>query len=105
GAPNRKMTLREALPGSIVIFVLWFLFSWLCSLYVTYAARYSLLYGSLCGVIVLLLWLYFFGVLLMVGAELNGILMTNGSWRERQRLRIKQTDPPAQSAEQADNPA
>jgi uncharacterized BrkB/YihY/UPF0761 family membrane protein len=72
---------------------------------VTYAARYSLLYGSLCGVIVLLLWLYFFGVLLMVGAELNGILMTNGSWRERQRLRIKQTDPPAQSAEQADNPA
>ncbi len=105
GAPNRKMTLREALPGSIVIFVLWILFSWLFSLYVTYAARYSLLYGSLCGVIVLLLWLYFFGVLLMVGAELNGILMTNGSWRERQRLRIKQTDPPAQSAEQADNPA
>lgn len=37
-------------------------------------ARYSLLYGSIGAVIVLMIWLYLTGIILIMGAELNHVL-------------------------------
>ncbi len=47
-------------------------FSW----YAANAARYSLLYGSIGAIIVLLLWIRLFALVMILGAELNGVLMT-----------------------------
>ena len=39
-------------------------------------AHYSLLYGSIGAVIVLLIWLYMSATVLIMGAELNGTIMS-----------------------------
>ena len=48
----------------------------LYSLYVDNFADYSLLYGSIGTVIVLMIWLYLSAVTLIMGAELNGTLIS-----------------------------
>ena len=50
--------------------------SWLYSFYVDNIANYSMLYGSIGTVIVLLIWLYMSAAILIMGAELNGTLMS-----------------------------
>jgi len=45
--------------------------SWALRLYVACFADYGATYGSLGGVILLILWLYLTGVALLVGAEIN----------------------------------
>ena len=39
-------------------------------------ANYSLLYGSIGTVIALMIWLYMSSVVLIMGAELNGTIMS-----------------------------
>ena len=48
--------------------------SWLYSFYVENFAHYSMLYGSIGTVIVLMIWLYMTANVLILGAELNGVL-------------------------------
>ena len=50
--------------------------SLLYSLYVDKIAHYSTLYGSIGTVIVLLIWLYLGAVTLIMGAELNGTIIS-----------------------------
>ena len=50
--------------------------SWLYSFYVDNIANYSMLYGSIGTVIVLLIWLYMSAAILIMGAELNGTLIS-----------------------------
>lgn len=38
-------------------------------------SRYSVIYGALGAVVVLLLWLYLASVMLIMGAEFNSVLM------------------------------
>ena len=45
-------------------------------------ARYSILYGALGTVIVLMIWLYMSANVLILGAELNGTLVA--LWKERE---------------------
>ena len=54
----------------------WVGLSWLYSFYVDNIANYSMLYGSIGTVIVLLIWLYMSAAILIMGAELNGTLMS-----------------------------
>ena len=51
-------------------------FSWLYAWYVENVAHYSLLYGSIGAVIVLLIWLNVSAMTLIMGAECNGALMS-----------------------------
>lgn len=46
------------------------------SFYVEHFANYSVIYGTLEAVIVLLMWLYMTAVILILGAELNAALQT-----------------------------
>ena len=54
----------------------WLALSWLYAFYVDNVAHYSLLYGSIGAVIVLLIWLYMSAATLILGAELNGTLIS-----------------------------
>ncbi len=73
-APNRSMTLREVLPGSAFSTVGWILVSSLFSFYVNKFADYSRMYGSIGGVIALLVWLYWISIIIILGGELNASL-------------------------------
>jgi membrane protein len=58
-------------PGSLAGVVLWLLFSFAFRVYLYYFDRYSITYGSLGAVIVLLLWFYLTGAAILVGGKVN----------------------------------
>jgi membrane protein len=58
-------------PGSIIGVVLWLLVSGVLRLYLRHFDSYSLTYGSLGAVIVLMLWFYLTGVAILLGGKIN----------------------------------
>jgi membrane protein len=58
-------------PGAALATLLWLGISLGFRAYVQFAGDYNATYGTIGGVIVLLLWLYFSGFAILVGAELN----------------------------------
>lgn len=76
-APTIHLPFRQVFVGAITATILWLLFSYGFSIYVRNFANYSATYGSLGGVIVLMLWLYLTGLALIIGGEINAILYRN----------------------------
>jgi len=74
-APNRKISFIEVLPGAFFSTLGWVATSWVFSFYVNNFANYSRTYGSLGGIIVLLLWLYLSSIIILLGGELNAVLV------------------------------
>lgn len=72
-APNKTFPFKHVLPGAIVATVLWQLTSLIFSFYVNNFGSYSATYGSLGGVIVLMLWLFLTGLILVIGGEVNAV--------------------------------
>ncbi|MGD6834024.1 YihY/virulence factor BrkB family protein [Sutcliffiella halmapala] len=72
-APNVDKTFKEVIPGSLVATIIWQLISLGFSFYVSNFGNYSSTYGSLGGVIVLMLWLFLTGLALVIGGEINAI--------------------------------
>jgi membrane protein len=73
-APNIKLRWRLVTPGGLFALVALIVSSHLFSLYLRYAPSYSVTYGSLGAVIVLMLWLYLMGMTLLVGGEINSVI-------------------------------
>jgi membrane protein len=65
---------RRVVPGALLAVALVIVISWGFSLYVRTLARYTLYYGSLAAIAVLLIWLWLASVAILVGAELNSQL-------------------------------
>ena len=84
--PNLHLKFREVWPGALFSLVAWILVSWAFSFYVDNLARYSVLYGSLGAIIVLMLWLYIVSMILLMGPQLNHTLVVMRLYRlENQR--------------------
>jgi membrane protein len=73
-APAARQRFRWISPGSILAFVFWLIFSLLFSLYASMAGSYNETYGSLAGVIILLLYVYYSALIMLVGAEINQVI-------------------------------
>ena len=58
-------------PGSIVGVALWLIVSAVLRVYLRYADSYSVTYGSLGGVIILMLWFYVTGIAILLGGKMN----------------------------------
>ena len=72
--PNAKLTLKSVLPGAMFSTIGWILTSLAFSFYVSNFANYSNTYGSIGGIIVLMLWLYFTGNILLIGGQVNAVM-------------------------------
>ena len=58
-------------PGSLAGVVLWLIVSFVLRLYLRHFDSYSLTYGSLGAVIILMLWFYLTGVAILLGGKIN----------------------------------
>ncbi|MGE0645011.1 MAG: YihY/virulence factor BrkB family protein [Nitrospira sp.] len=69
--PNVEQHWRWVTPGAVVAVILWLCLSLAFKLYVTNFGNYNVAYGSIGGVIVLMLWLYLSGTVILLGGEIN----------------------------------
>ena len=73
-APNARLSFRRILPGTVLFTAVWLVATDLFGLYVSHFASYNSTYGTLGGVVILLVWFYLTAFILLVGAELNAVL-------------------------------
>ena len=74
-APDlHEQQLRWLTPGAAVGVILWLLVSFLFGSYLNFYNHYSVVYGSLGAVIILLLWFYLTGVTILFGGEVNALI-------------------------------
>ncbi|MTH53562.1 YihY family inner membrane protein [Bacillus mangrovi] len=74
-APNKRMKWRDAFPGALFAAVGWIAVSYLFSYYVSNFGNYSATYGSIGGIIVLMIWFYMTGMIIIMSGELNALLV------------------------------
>ena len=70
GAMRRPVVLLSSLLAALAIAGASVLFSW----FIGMSSRYALVYGSLASLIILLVWLYLCGNLLLLGAVVGRVL-------------------------------
>src|SRR3954453_856840 len=70
-APDADQDWTWVSPGAVLATALWLVASLAFKVYVANFSNYNATYGSLGGIIVLMLWFYISGVAILVGAEMN----------------------------------
>lgn len=71
---NPRIRVTSVLLGALFATVGWFALTFGFSIYVSNFGNYSATYGSIGGVIVLMLWLYFTGIILIIGGTINATM-------------------------------
>jgi membrane protein len=120
-APDVEQRWPWILPGAHLATALWLLISLGFRFYVTHFGQYNKMYGAIGSVIVMLLWFYLSGLVLLFGAEFNSevehaspygkaegerVPGERQGWlfRSRWHSRIGETPQPASSQEAATEP-
>lgn len=72
--PSTKVSFRQTLPGTVFSLICFLALCAGFSFYVNNIVSSSVFYGSIGAILLLMLWMYFAGIILVLGAELNKIL-------------------------------
>jgi membrane protein len=72
--PNCPIRIRDAVMGALVAAALMEALKLLFALYVARFSSYSAIYGALAGIPILLLWMYIFWAVVLLGAEIAAAL-------------------------------
>lgn len=89
--PSRKTKFRYEFPGALLTAVAWRFAAELYGLFLGKSiARYSYVYGSLAGVVMILIWLYTCVYIWFIGAELNEFLRKKAETGAFDKYRICQ---------------
>jgi len=84
-APNKRLRVCHVTNGALFATVGWMVVSFGFSYYVNNIADYTAMYGSLGGIIVLMVWFYLSGMIIVLGGEMNAIF----DCRREGRMRIR----------------
>jgi len=79
-APDAEQVWVWITPGALVATVLWLLASLAFRFYTVNFGNYEATYGTIGGVIVLLLWFYISGLMIVIGAEMNAEIEHASPW-------------------------
>jgi len=108
--PSRAVTVREAVPGAVFAGVGWAALGAGFGIYASNAGSLQL-YGVLAGVLLLLIWFYFGGLILLVGAAVNVVfgntvedrqLQQGGLRGNSQRASMTEDSGPTDGADDSD---
>lgn len=70
-APDKKFLSRSVNGGALFTTMAWIGITELYSLYISKYANYSLFYGSLANIVILMLWVYFLSYAFVIGMAMN----------------------------------
>jgi len=82
-APDAEQDWVWITPGSIVAAVIWLLSSLGLRLYLLNFTDYDATYGTLGGIMAMLLWFYLTGLAILIGAELNAEIEHASPWGKK----------------------
>jgi membrane protein len=71
GLPNCKQEITQTIPGSILVGFLTIILIKLFLFYIANFQQFNLVYGSLAGIIAILMFFYFLALIFIFGAEFN----------------------------------
>ena len=87
-SPNAEVPFKWITPGGFAATVLILVSSVGLNLWVTNLGRYDQVYGQVGAIMVLMLWLYVTGLMVLIGAEINAVLARAAE--ERNEIKIVQ---------------
>ncbi|WP_067728700.1 YihY/virulence factor BrkB family protein [Oceanobacillus damuensis] len=73
-APHKRIYFKNVIWGTLFATVSWQIVSWGFSFYVGNFGDYSSTYGSLGTIIVLMIWFYLFGIIIITGGVINAFI-------------------------------
>jgi membrane protein len=73
--PNIRLKLGDVLVGSIFAGIGWQLASYAFSMYVRYFGHYVSTYGTLGGIIILMIWFYITAFTVILGGQINAVYL------------------------------
>lgn len=83
--PDIEQNWRWVTPGSAFAVGMWVIVSLGFKVYVDHFGGYNKVYGSIAGVIVLMLWFYWSGMVLLLGGEINAEIEHAATERQNKR--------------------
>ncbi|WP_298841562.1 YihY/virulence factor BrkB family protein [Clostridium sp.] len=85
--PCRRLTWKEVIPGAVISTLCWLVASLGFAYYVNNFNNYSVLYGGIGAVIVLMLWLYITSIIILLGGEINALLAFEKQGKQKARCK------------------
>ena len=76
--PNRKEKMKTQIIGALFAAIGWYILSWGFSIYLNIFKNFSIIYGSLTSIMILMIWIYWCMYIILIGAEIN-------SWVEKNK--------------------
>ena len=70
-APDARVRSRDTTKGAVFTTIGWIISTEVYTFYVSYFARYNLLYGSVANLLILFLWIYILSYIFVLGMILN----------------------------------
>ena len=83
---DKRQPVKNILPGIVVAMTSWMIVSIGFSFYVENFANFSVIYGTLGAMIVLLMWVYMTAEILILGAELNAAILESIHYLENDNV-------------------
>ena len=84
-APNVKLNITSVFAGAAFTSISWLALSYAFSIYVNNFGNFSAAYGSIGGIILMMLWLYLSAMLLMVGGQINAVIQGQKNMKKEKR--------------------
>lgn len=69
--PNHKVKFKTQIPGALFSAFSWYFLSFIFSIYLNIFTNFSVIYGNLTSLILLMIWVYWCMYAILVGAEIN----------------------------------
>lgn len=84
--PARKCRFFRQLPGAVLATFGWLLISRGCAFYMENFSNFTYIYGSMAGIMIILIWLYFCMSMIFYGAEFNYFLENKNNYHKLVRM-------------------
>ncbi|MCL2461835.1 MAG: YihY/virulence factor BrkB family protein, partial [Defluviitaleaceae bacterium] len=84
-----RTEFRQVMPGALFSVAAWVVVSKVFNIYVNNFSRYSHVYGSIAGVFILIIWLNIISLTLLLGSEINSVMIKRDKERAAAEKSVK----------------